>query len=211
MQDDKEPNSKNEKKSSNKNKKKRKKNGNSKLIDYKWVVIIILWTFILTIILSTISNSLMNKLHFLTAIFILIFIVLIGIFFDIIGIAVAAATEKPFHSMASRKVKGAKEAIKLVRNAEKVSVFCNDVVGDIAGIVSGATGAVIIVRISAINGFIDTIILSLIITSLISSTTVGGKAMGKYIAINYSNSIVHKVSIVVYYIQRFKNFYKNNF
>ena len=185
---------------------KRKKNGNSKGISYKWITTITIWTFILTILLSSVSNSLMNNLHLFTALLVLLVIICMGIFFDIIGIAVAAATEKPFHSMASKKIKGAKEAIKLIRNAEKVSVFCNDVVGDISGIVSGAAGAVIIIRISSINTFVDTIILSLIVTSLISSATVCGKAISKYVSINYSNYIVHKVSIMIYYIKSLKKF-----
>ena len=57
--------------------------------------------------------------------------------------AVATANEKPFHSMASRKVPGALEAIRLLRNAERVSSICNDVVGDICGVVSGSASATI--------------------------------------------------------------------
>ena len=35
----------------------------------------------------------------------------------------------------------------MLRNASRVSSVCNDVVGDICGIVSGATGAVIVARL----------------------------------------------------------------
>ena len=71
------------------------------------------------------------------AFLILLVIVMVGIIFDIIGVAVTSADEKPFHSMAARKVPGSQEAIKLLRNAERVSSICNDVVGDICGVVSG--------------------------------------------------------------------------
>ncbi|WDC83794.1 hypothetical protein PL321_14940 [Caloramator sp. mosi_1] len=85
--------------------------------------------------------------------FVLISIIFVGIIFDIIGVAVTAAEEAPFHSLASRKVKGAKTAVKLIRNADKVSNFCNDVIGDICGVVSGAAGAIIISKLIS-KGFL---------------------------------------------------------
>ena len=69
------------------------------------------------------------------AFIVLLLIVFLGILFDIIGVAVMSANEKPFHSMAAKKLPGAVEAMKLLRSAEKVSSFCNDVVGDICGVV----------------------------------------------------------------------------
>ena len=85
------------------------------------------------------------------AFLILLAIILIGIIFDIIGMAVATADEKPFHSMASRKVAGASDAIKLLRNAERVSSICNDVVGDICGVVSGSASATIAALIVSLS------------------------------------------------------------
>ena len=55
--------------------------------------------------------------------------ILLGIVFDIIGVAVTAADERPFHSMAAHRTPGAREALGLIRKANKVSSFCNDVVG----------------------------------------------------------------------------------
>jgi hypothetical protein len=74
----------------------------------------------------------------------LFFIILVGIVFDIVGIAATAAQEAPFHARASRRLLGAKKSIWIVRNADKVASFCNDVVGDICGTVSGAVGASIV-------------------------------------------------------------------
>ena len=62
------------------------------------------------------------------AFFILLVIIFVGIIFDVVGMAVACADETPFHAMASRKIPGAQEAISLLRNAERVSSICNDVV-----------------------------------------------------------------------------------
>lgn len=166
-----------------------------KKIDFSWIIKIILWTFIISITFSIVSNYALTDIHLITAIIILFVIILIGIVFDILGIAVTAANEKPFHSMASRRVKGSVTAIKIIRNSEKVSSFCNDVIGDIASIISGSTGVVIssalIDKFSNVN---ETIII-LVVTAVISSVMVGGKAIGKIFALNNSNSIVYVISL----------------
>lgn len=104
----------------------------------KWVIYISIFTFILAIIFSMISENLVDKVNIILSLLILITIILIGIIFDIIGIAVTRADEKPFHSMAAKKISEANIALELIKNAGPVSNFCNDVVGDISGIVSGS-------------------------------------------------------------------------
>ena len=148
----------------------------------------------MAMILSIITEGLVYNLDILLAIIILIIIILIGIIFDIIGISVTSAEEKPFHSMAANRIREAKYAIKLVRNAGEVSNFCNDVIGDISGIISGAVGATIIYRLIGIYDIKNGSILSIIITSLIAALTVGGKALGKTIAILYSEKIIFQIA-----------------
>ena len=115
--------------------------------------------------------------------------------------AVATADEKPFHSMAARKVTGASDAIKLLRNAERVSSICNDVVGDICGIVSGATGAVIVTQIQ--NGLnVQSVLISVGVTAIVSGMTIGGKAMGKPFAIRKSTRVVYLAGRVLYLFRR---------
>jgi CBS domain containing-hemolysin-like protein len=99
--------------------------------------------------------------------------------------------------MASRRIKGAKQCIWIIRNSEKVSSFCNDVVGDISGIISGATGAVVISRIVMATS-VDELLIQLVLTSLIAALTIGGKALGKGFAINYNNQIIFLVGKVLY-------------
>ena len=100
----------------------------------RWVVTIFLVTIVISGTISLLSDLIMSASSMFVAFLILLLIILIGIIFDIIGMAVATADEKPFHSMASRKVPGAQESIRLLRNAERVSSICNDVVGDICGV-----------------------------------------------------------------------------
>lgn len=110
-----------------------------------------------------------------------------------IGISVTVADQKVFHSMAAKGVKGAKTALKLITNASKVSSFCNDVIGDICGIISGST-AVTISNAISVNLKLNNLLVTLIMTAIVASLTIGGKAMGKTIAINNSTKILYAFS-----------------
>lgn len=177
----------------NKNKKLKKE---KKLVDYGWIIKISITAFILSIIFSLLSETVMPKVNLWIGILILILFIGIGIIFDMVGVAVTAAEETPFHSMAARKVRGAKVAVKFKKNAAQVSSFCNDVIGDICGIVSGSTGAILAITIS--NSLkIDALLVSLLVTALIAALTIGGKAMGKGFAVNKSNVILFEFSKVV--------------
>ena len=127
------------------------------------------------------------------AFFILFAIFLIVIIFDVIGVAVTSADERPFHSMAARKVPGAQEAIRLLRNAERVSSICNDVVGDICGVVSGSASATIAAQV--MQNFELTLenVIPLLMSALVAGLTVGGKAVGKTFAMQSCTTIVHNV------------------
>ena len=109
----------------------------------KWVVTVFFVTIFISGLISLVSDEVMENSSILVAFLILLVIIFLGIIFDIVGMAVASASEKPFHSMAAKKVPGAQEAIRLLRNAERVSSICNDVVGDICGVVSGSASATI--------------------------------------------------------------------
>lgn len=173
------------------------KNTSNKKNDYKWVVTIVVWTFVLSMLINAGSSGIMPSLSLPLALLVLVALVFLGIFFDVIGIAVATAAEIPFHAMAAKKMKGAEEAIRLVRSAEKVSNFCNDVVGDIAGIISGAAATVIVSKLAA-GG--DSMLLSLIVTAAVAALTVGGKAFGKGLAMRRANAIVYKTALVIHYL-----------
>ena len=168
----------------------------------RWVVTVFFVTLVVSGIISLISDEVMASSGLLAAFAILLGIVLLGIIFDIIGMAVATASEKPFHSMAARKVPGAQEAIRLLRNAERVSSICNDVVGDICGVVSGSASATIAALILT---HVDTLwprAVSLGMSALVAGLTVGGKAIGKTIAVNSCTQIVHLVGRILYTLNR---------
>jgi CBS domain containing-hemolysin-like protein len=163
-----------------------------------WVLIITFVSFAVSVVLTIVSSNILKASDIYTSFLVILFIILVNITFDIIGIAVTAADETPFHAMASRKILGARQAIRLIRNADKVSNFCNDVVGDICGIISGAAGAYIIFTI--IGRSEEITVAELVITGLITALTVGGKAFSKILAIRNSNFIVYKVSVIIQFI-----------
>ena len=164
----------------------------------RWVVTIFFITILISGTISLVSDQVMAGSSIVVAFCILLAIIFLGILFDIIGMAVATAEEKPFHSMASRKVPGAQEAIRLLRNAERVSSICNDVVGDICGVVSGSASATIAALILANveSGWPKAV--SLVMSALVAGLTVGGKAIGKTVAVNSCTKIVHLVGRVIY-------------
>jgi len=168
----------------------------------KWVITIFLVTIVISGTISFLSDILMENSSMWVAFLILLAIILIGIVFDIIGMAVATADEKPFHAMAARKVPGAKEAIRLLRNAERVSSICNDVVGDICGVVSGSASATIAVQILRNFDFSVPQLISLLMSALAAGLTVGGKAIGKSVAVNSCTEIVHTVGKIIYWFRR---------
>ncbi len=162
-----------------------------KTFDGKWITQIIIGAFLITLFFSSSSEIIMKNVNVFFGSIIIIFFIAVGVIFDMVGIAVASADQKPFHSMAAKKVYGAKTAIKMIKNAEKVSAFCNDVIGDICNIMSGSAGIIIASGV-AIQYKIDILPTTLLITSLIASATIGGKAVGKSLAINKSEMIVFK-------------------
>ena len=180
----------------NKNIKKELQKKRKESVNYKWIIKIIISAFLISLIFSTASELILPKVNLLLGIIIVLSFIFLGVIFDMIGVSVTASEEAPFHAMASRKIKGAKIAVKLKKNADKVSTFCNDVVGDICGIISGAGGAVISLNLSdTLN--LNTFMIAIVVTSIISAITIGGKALEKSYAINKSNEILYNTSKIL--------------
>ena len=165
----------------------------------RWIVTVFFVAVVISSTISFFSSTVLEGAGLVEAFLVLLLIVALGIVFDIIGVAVMSAEEKPFHAMAAKKVPGAAEALHLLRNAEKVSSFCNDVVGDICGVVSGSASAVVAVR--ALTMLNSETVAQLIMSALVSGVTIAGKACGKNIATGKATQIVHTTSKLIYYIK----------
>lgn len=163
----------------------------------RWTIQVFFISVVLSAMLTLASEGALDGAGLPVAFGVLVCFIGLGIVFDIIGVAVTAADERPFHSMAAHKTPGAREALGLIRRANKVSSFCNDVVGDICGIISGSTGAIIVTRLQEAFS-IRSVAISLAVTALISGLTIGGKALGKTFAINKSTIVLQLVGRVLH-------------
>lgn len=172
---------------------------------FRRAVTVGLGAFFLATIVSLASQGLVERVaSILLAVSLLLTVILLGVVFDIIGVASAAAQEAPFHAQAAKKIPGASQARLIVRKADQVSSFCNDVVGDIAGTVSGALGALIVVRITRdYQGWQDNFWPGILMTATISALTIGGKAYCKRFAIEESTRIIALVGKALYWIEQF--------
>lgn len=171
-----------------------KKNKKEKL-NTKWAIQAFILTFVLSGVVSFISDRGVESLNIVASIIILILVIFVGIVFDIVGVAVTVAEEEDFHAKATKKAKGAKTSLKLIKNATKVANICADVIGDICGVVSGAISAMIAIKISSTYNVSNNI--QFLVSALVASITVSGKAIGKDIAKNKSTQIVQVVGRVL--------------
>ena len=165
-----------------------------KKFDLRWVITIFFTTIVISGTISFTSSSLMASSGVFAAFLILLVIVLLGILFDIVGVAVTSAEEKPFHSMAAKKVPGAAECIALLRHADRV-------IGDICGVVSGAAAATIAAEILAAFQWSAQTLVSLGMSALVAGLTVGGKALGKSAAMNSCTAIVFAAGKVIHWLK----------
>lgn len=170
----------------------------------KWATTVFVMTFVIACILSVTATAVLQGVEWGIGVLVVFVVVLIGIVFDTIGIASAAAVETPFHAMAAERIKGAKQAIGITRNADRFSSFCNDVVGDIAGIISGSASALVVIEfirdINAENTLLHTVV-AVLFTGFVSGFTVGGKALGKSFAMHFSTPIILNVGKILYFLE----------
>ena len=161
-----------------------------------WIIKAFLMTFFIAFLFNAVTNVVIENCNYIALIVFSLLFILLGIIFDIVGVAVTSGDEVAFHSMSARKVKGGKIGVKLLKNTEKVSSVCCDVVGDVCGIVSGTSGVVIVSLIIKLTDM-NELMVSLLVTGLISALTIGGKAIGKSFAMNKSDIILYEFAKVV--------------
>lgn len=169
----------------------------------KWTLIVLVLSFALSVFFSFVTSSAMKSLSLFFAFVLLLLIIAVNIIFDMVGTAVQSAEEKPFHSMSSRKVPGARESISVIRHAPQLANMCCDVIGDIAGIISGATTALIVAELVSVFSW-SGMLPSLVLTGLVGALTIGGKAMSKGIAMQNGNTIVFVVGKMMYFVKHLK-------
>lgn len=166
---------------------------------FRWPLIVLAVSLFLSFSFSFLSELTLNGANLVVAIIVIIVFMAISILTDIIGVAVTAAVEIPFRAMAAKKVKGAKEGIILINNADKVASIVADILGDICGILSGAAGAVVTSKlISNITSEMNIVIVASLVSATIAGIIIFGKAMGKKIALDNCDKIVLMIGKIVH-------------
>lgn len=164
---------------------------------FGWVLRMALGTFVLAIIFGLVTELLLQRvLSLIISLIILVIVIMIGVISDTIGTSAAAANLSPLNAKAARKEEGARKGVDLVKNADRVSNFCNDVVGDITGIISGAVAAVIVFNLLIYSEGAE-FYARIILTAMVAALTVGGKAWGKNLALRRSTEIMLKVGLIL--------------
>ena len=166
----------------------------------RWATFIGLVTALLAMLMTVVSTALLNGVSWLGGLLVVLVIVVVNVIFDMLGTAAAAGTERPFHAMAAKKVPGARHAIAILRRADQFSNFCNDVIGDICGIISGAAAFAVVGSLATEVGGNRTA-WDVFLVSVISALTVGWKALGKTLSIRYANSILFQVGKLFYFLE----------
>ena len=169
--------------------------------DRGWLLKVFLITFGLSVFFNYFTSEVVEKLNMTISIIVLMFFLLFGVMLDLVATAVTAADEAPFHAKAADKKRGAKESVKLIKNADKVSNFCADVIGDVCGVLTGATAALIAVNIANQFSLKDFTIVTMLMTATVTALTVFGKGACKKIAIRNANKIINAVGIFVSYVK----------
>ena len=154
-----------------------------------WPVTVFIMVVIISLIFSMLSEWALSSAGTIIAVIVIVVFIALSIVFDMLGLAVASCNVEDFHAMAARKVKGSKQALSLVKNADKVSSVCNDVIGDVCGILSGSAGAALLANIALTAGTFKAIFVSSLIAAIIAGFTIGGKAVFKRVAITHATSI----------------------
>lgn len=166
---------------------------------FRWPLIVLAVSLILSFSFSFFSELTLNDASMIIAIVVILVFMFVSILTDIIGVAITAANETPFRAMAARKVKGAQESIILINNADKVASIVADILGDICGILSGAAGAVVTSKLIAnVTNEMSIVIYASIVSATIAGIIIFGKAMGKRIALDNCDKIVLLLGKIVH-------------
>ena len=166
-----------------------------------WLITVLLLSFVLSMGMSLLSEGIIPKINVIFGIVIILVFIFISVIFDMIGVAITAQDETPFNSMASKKIKGSSHSVKLIKNSDKLASICNDVVGDVCGVVSGSAGMMVAATLMD-KVKINPSLLILLITSIIASLTITSKAFGKTIAIKKSKAITERVGKVIHLFKK---------
>lgn len=170
----------------------KKKNNKKKKIPawLSWGLSVFFLSFALTVLFSFLTEISIKGSPVYVCVIALIVLLVLNIGCDVLANAIMTCNPDAFYAMASNKIKGAKRAVTLCRNATRLGSIFADVIGDICGIVSGAAGTALVVHIAVSGSTTAELIASIGVSAVIGALTVGGKAIFKHFAVKFNKQIV---------------------
>ncbi|MGI6491757.1 MAG: hypothetical protein ACOX0T_04930 [Pelotomaculum sp.] len=177
--------------------------GNNKsTVTGRYILLVGIGSFFLAVVFTFFSETITSRLDsILVSTVFLIIIIFINVLADLIGTAVTAASHIPFNAKSAKKIKGAPQGLRLIRNADKVANICNDVIGDITTTVGGALGISIVIQVMQLDPQLSQFWLNILVTAIIASVIVSGKATGKKIALSRPDDVIFIAGRIVAYLE----------
>ena len=164
---------------------------------YRWAIKIFVLAICMSCLFSMLSQTILSSMGTVMAVITIVFFIVVSVVFDMVGVAITCTSEDYFLQQIDKE-KGAKIALSMKRNSEKVCSFCNDVIGDICGILSGASGACVILSITKhIDGSAVIVIVSSLVSALIAGLTIFSKALMQGYAIRNANKFILKIGQIL--------------
>lgn len=165
---------------------------NKKKIDL-WFAKAFIIAFVLTIVFGLLSESILDETSWVVATIVILVLMAIALFFDMIGTAVILADPVSFNAMASKRIKGAKNGLKIIKAQNMVTSICSDVIGDIIGILSGAMGVGLALSLMSPQNAWYNPYLSILVSALIAAISISIKAIVRMLAKKHCHKIVWNV------------------
>lgn len=181
--------------------------------NYRWPLIVLVTAFCISMMFGVLSEVALDGANIIISIVVILVFLVIAIITDMIGVAITSCDEKNLRAMAARKIRGAKEAIILQKNGDKVSSIFADILGDVCGILSGAAGASVASALITQNmsSFTGVVIASLV-SAIIAALIIFGKALMKKYSMNHSEKIILIMGKImsIFHISKKEKNTKNN-
>ena len=161
---------------------------------YLWLLCLTFLAAVIAFGIGIASDAFISNSVVVCVVIILV-LILIAFLGDIVAMAMVTADLDHFNAMASRKVRGAKMCVRLVKKGDRVASIFSDVLGDVTAIVSGSVGAslaFVLLEGSSVSSIEKTLIVASV-GAAISGVAVLAKAIAKIIGIKNSTKVVFVV------------------
>lgn len=189
----------NKKESSQSKQTKKGKDKKSFFSEYlKWPLMVLAIVLAISFSFSVLSQLALDGATVAIAIAVIFVFLVLSVLTDIVGVAITAVNITPFRSMSAKKVKGAKEAVVLIKNADKVASIFADILGDVCGILSGSAGAVITaIYVQNSTNVMQTVIIASVVSAVTAGLIISTKAFFKKWALANCNGVILLLGKVV--------------